>query len=371
MSCSRERVERALHFQPVDRVPVDMNLSLDAYRKLAELVTFHAPLPKPSLAMEVCPEPAFYEQLGVDVYSVKFGLGTTFDGTLDEHVTDAWGIPYRLVEQQNGRLYEVAGHPLAAATIDDLDSYPWPSSPSDAMKASLQEQTRHIRETTSLALCGRFGAPVMETAVGLLGFEEWFVRLITEPEFTAALLDKIASVATAWDLAGIDACGDALSIVKVSGEDFGSQQSLLYSPQTIREFLLPILRKRWDAVHAALRACGSRAKVMLHTCGAVRPIIADLINAGIQVLDPIQPRAADMGPAELHEAFGGKIAFHGGIDVQEVLPNGSVEQVKEHTRSVIAALHGWDGGYICSPSHTVQADVPVGNLTAILESVTA
>lgn len=366
---SRQRVERALAFLSVDRVPVDLNLSLNAYYELAKLVGFNAPLPKPSLAMEVCPEPAFYEKLGVDVYSVKFGIGTAFNGVLEESVTDAWGIPYRLVEQESGSLYEVSGHPLAHATVDDLESYPWPAAPSAAMKASLREQAEHIYESTNLALCGRFGAPIMETAVGLLGFEEWFVRLMTEPEFTQMLLEKIASVATAWDLAGIDACGDFLSIMKVSGEDFGTQQSLLYSPETIREFLLPILRRRWDAVHVALDACGSEAKVMLHTCGAVRPIIADLIEAGIEVLDPIQPRAANMDPTGLYEAFGAQIVFHGGIDVQEILPNGSVEQVKEHAGSVIAALHGSDGGYICAPSHTVQADVPVKNLIAMLESV--
>ena len=365
---SRERAAAALDFQPVDRVPIDLNLSHHACLKLCQAVGFPAePLPKPSLAMEVCPDPELYEQLGVDVYSVKFGLGATFDGTFKEEASDAWGISYRRVEQPSGMLYEVAAHPLADATLDELEDYPWPSVPTDAMKAALREEAKRICETTGLALCGRFGAPVMEVAVGLLGFEEWFVRLLTEPEFTEALLQKIESIATAWDLAGIEACGEYLSIMKVSGEDFGSQQSLLYSPETIREFLLPILKRRWDAVHAALKACGSPASVMLHTCGAVKPIISDLIAAGIDVLDPIQPKAADMNPDGLYKAFGGKLAFHGGIDVQEILPGGTPEQVREHVRSVIAAMHGTDGGYILSPSHTVQADVPAENILMMIQ----
>jgi len=172
--------------------------------------------------MEVCPDPALWEQLGVDVCSVKFGLGATFDGTFEEQVTDGWGIPYRLVKQPSGMLYEVSGNPLADATMDDLERYPWPAGPTVEMKAALRKEVKWLHEHTGLALCGRFGAPVIETAIGLLGLEEWLVRLLTEPEFAQALLRKIESIATAWDLAGIEACGEYLSIVKVSGEDFGA-----------------------------------------------------------------------------------------------------------------------------------------------------
>ena len=366
---SRLRVAAALNFHPVDRVPADLNLSYHAYLKVCESTGFPAaPLPKPNLAMEVCPDPRLYEELGVDVYSVKFGSGVTFDGTLKETVTDGWGIPYRLVRQNSGALYEVDGHPLAAASRADLESYPWPAAPTPAMKASLRDEAKRMYDTTALALCGRFGAPIMEVAAGLLGSEEWLVRLLHEPEFTETLLRKIESVATAWDLAGIEACGEYLAILKVSGEDFGCQKSLLFSPETIRGFLLPILRRRWDAVHAALNACGSAAKVMLHTCGAVKPIVPDLMAAGIEVLDPIQPQAFGMNPGELHAAFGGKIVFHGGIDVQDVLPHGTPERVGEHAREVVTALHGLEGGYILSPSHNVQADVPPQNLMAMLKT---
>lgn len=367
---SRTRTNRALNFESVDRVPIDINLSFHAYLKLCKAIGFATKyLPKPSLAMEVCPDPRFFEKLGVDVYSIKFGGNDIFDGEFRGSLTDVWGISYRLVEQQNGMLYEVASNPLANASIADLDGYTWPSPPTQAMISQLHENAKQIYETTNLALVGRFGAPIIEIAVGLLGFEEWFIRLLTEPEFTQTLITKIESVATAWDLAGIEACGEFLSIMKVSGEDFGSQQSLLYSPDTIREALLPMLRKRWDAVHIALKSRNYKAKVMLHTCGAVKPIILDLIEAGIEVLDPIQPKAADMDPEGLYQIFGGRLVFHGGIDVQEVLPTGTQEHVREHVLAVINALHGCKGGYILSPSHTVQSDIPVENILALVDSV--
>ena len=366
---SRERVEAALQFKTVDRVPVDLNLSFEAYKKLVQASGFSSPgVPKPNLAMEVCADPDLYEKVGVDCYSVKFGMGSKFDGEFKDETVDAWGIGYKLVKQQYGMLYEIATHPLQGASIEDLETIPWPSIPSDGMKNELNENVKRIYETTGLALCGRFGAPIMEVAVGLLGFEEWFVRLMTEPEFITALLDRIESIATLWDLAGIEACGEYLSIMKVSGEDFGAQQSLLYSPETIRKLLLPVLRRRWDAAHKALDDQGSKAKVMLHTCGAVKSIIPDFIEAGIEILDPLQPKAADMDPQGLYDDFSGKIVFHGGIDIQDLMPNGSPEEVAKHTRSVIAALHGKEGGYVLSPAHTVQADVPAENILAMIEA---
>lgn len=366
---SRQRVAAALHFQPVDRVPVDLNLSYHAYLRLCEATgSPPSPLPRPGRTMEVQPDPGLYEQLGVDVYSVKFGGREVFDGTLPETITDTWGISYRLARQDEGALFEFDVHPLAGACLEDLRGYTWPMPPTEAMKASLREEAKRVYEMTELALCGRFGPPIIEVAIGLLGFEEWLTRLLTEPEFTRTLLQKIEAVATAWDQAGIEACGEYLTILKVSGEDFGSQQSLLYSPRTIRECLLPVLRCRWDAVHTALQECGSSARVMLHTCGAVKTIVPDLIAAGIEVLDPIQPKAAGMDPAGLHAAFGGKLAFHGGVDVQEILPNGTPQRVRQHVRDVIAAMDGLAGGYILAPSHIVQADVPPENILAMLEA---
>jgi uroporphyrinogen decarboxylase len=157
--------------------------------------------------------------------------------------------------------------------------------------------------------------------------------------------------------------------MKVSGEDFGTQHSLLYPPEVFHTVLLPALRRRWDAVRRKRDEVNSRAKVMLHSCGAIRPLIPDLVEAGIEILDPVQPLAAGMSASELHAQFGGRLAFHGGIDVQQLLPRGTPEEVRAETARVIADFDGIHGGTIVAPAHTVQADTPPQNIVAMTEAV--
>jgi len=363
----RERVRAALHFRPVDHAPIDLNLTAAAYEKLRSFLgVCRDDRPKPSAAMEVLPHPEMLDALGVDCISVKLGGRPQMQGALPETMRDAWGVEYRLVRQEQGEYYEAATCPLEGATAADLDRYPWPDGqPPEEQVEALVAEVDHLHSATDFALVGRFGAPILEVASLLLGMEEWFVRVMTDPGFTRRLLDRIEAISTSYNLAGIRAAGTKLSIAKVSGDDLGTQRSLLYPPDTIRELLLPVLKRRWDAVHEELRRVGSDAKVMLHSCGAVRPLIPDLIEAGIEVLDPVQPLAAGMSPAELHAEFGGRMVFHGGIDLQELLPHGTPEQVRQTTRDVIAEFDGLHGGYIAAPSHTVQADTPPENIVAM------
>jgi len=349
---------------------MDLNLTLAAYEKLRSFLgVCRDDRPKPSAAMEVLPDPEMLDALGVDCMSVKVGGRPQMQGAPPETMRDAWGVEYRLVRQEQGGYYEAATHPLERATAADLDRYPWPDAqPPEEQVEALVAQVDDLHATTDFALVGRFGVPILEVASLLLGMEEWFVRVMTDPGFTRCLLDRIEAISTSRNLAGIRAVGTKLSIAKVSGDDLGTQRSLLYRPDIVREMLLPVLKRRWDAVHAELRRVGSDAKVMLHSCGAVRPLIPDLIEAGIEVLDPVQPLAAGMAPAELHAEFGGRMVFHGGIDLQELLPYGTPEQVRQATRNVIAKFDGLRGGYIAAPSHTVQADTPPENIVAMAEA---
>jgi len=367
---SRERVQAALNFQPVDRAPLDLNLTLSAFEKLRSLLGVCLDdRPKPTAAMEALPAPELLEALGVDCLSVKFGGRPQLEAPVPETMRDAWGVEYRLVHQQEGRYYEVAARPLAGAGPRDLGDYPWPAADPGEKAESLHEQAEADFRNTDLALVGRFGGPILEIASKLLGLQEWLTRVMTDRDFIAALLDRIEPVCTAHDLAAIDAAGARLSIMKVAGEDLGTQRSLLYPPEIIHEVFLPVLRRRWDAVHEALRRVNSEAKVMLHSCGAVRSLIPDLIDAGIEALDPAQPLADGMSPAELHAEFGGRMVFHGGIDVQELLPHGTPDEVRRATRRVVEEFDGLRGGLIAAPSHTVQADTPPENIVAMADAV--
>ena len=367
---SRERVRAALNFQPVDRAPLDVNLTLSAFEKLRTLLgVCPDDRPKPNTAMEILPPPELLTALGIDCLSAKFRGRPQLDGDLPETMRDAWGVEYALVRQQEGRYYETVSHPLAGAGRSDLDGYAWPAADFGEKAESLHKQTEDDFRNTDLALIGRFGAPILEVASKLLGLQEWLTRVMTDRDFITALLDRIEPIATACDLAAIDAAGKRLSIMKVSGEDLGTQRSLLYPPEIISEVFLPVLRRRWDAAHTALRRVGSEAKVMLHSCGAVRSLIPDLIDAGIEALDPVQPLADGMSPDELHAEFAGRMVFHGGIDVQELLPHATPDEVRRETRRVVDEFRGLRGGLIVAPSHTVQADTPPENIVAMADAV--
>jgi uroporphyrinogen decarboxylase len=198
--------------------------------------------------------------------------------------------------------------------------------------------------------------------------EEWLVRLMSEPEFAADLLNRIAGICTAWDLQCIREVGRYCCIIKVSGEDLGMQQGPIYPPAQFREIILPALRYRWDRVLEMRNRVGSRAKVMLHSCGAVRSYIPDLIEAGIEVLDPVQPLATGMDPSELYDDFGGRIVFHGGIDIQKLLPTGTAEEVYRATLACLEGFEAQKGGFILAPAHAVQADTPPENIMAMVQA---
>ena len=368
---SRERVMAALSHQPPDRVPIDLNITLSAYRSLkAHLDLEIDETPAPNAAMEVIPDPQLLQRLGVDLISVKLGSGTDLL-TLPETFRDGWGVTRKRIEQASGCYYEAVTHPLAGASAGDLDDYPWPG-PCSVEEAELTaERAEHLYKQTDLALVGRFGGPVLELAAALLGMEEWYVRLGMDKDFAVRLLDHIGAVCTAYDLAGIEASGKYLQIMKVSGEDFGMQTGPLYSMEMFRDILLPPLRRRWQAVREKLDGVNPETRIMLHSCGAVRSFIPDLINSGIDILDPVQPLADGMDPAELNAEFGDQLVFHGGIDVQDLLPNGTRKEVAAGVHLCLEGFQAKCGGFIVAPSHSVQGDVPPENIVAMIDAAKA
>lgn len=366
---SRQRVEAALDFRRPDRVPIDINPTLSAYNRLKSLLDADCDdSPAPNLAMEVVPHPETLKKTGIDLISLKIGGEKQLSGALPKKAVDAWGIEYGLTRQNAGQYYEVVTNPLKGASAKDLERYQWPEPPSEDRIDRLRRQAESLYNHTDLALVGRFGGPILETAGNLLGMEEWLVRLMSEPEFAANLLNRIAGICTAWDLRCIQEVGRYCSIIKVSGEDLGMQQGPLYPPAQFREIILPALRYRWDKVLEMRNRIGSRAKVMLHSCGSVRAYIPDLIESGIEVLDPVQPLAAGMDPGELYRDFGGRIVFHGGIDIQKLLPTGSPEEVYRATLACLEGFEAQRGGFILAPAHAIQADTPPENIMAMVQA---
>jgi uroporphyrinogen decarboxylase len=368
---SRERVIKAINHKEPDRVPVDFTPLYDFYFNLKQYLGMEIDENVSyGISMEVIPHPDVLRRLGVDLISVKLGSPTSQkkDERSDGLVQDEWGVLFKQVFQPGGgRYHEVVYSPLKDATIDDLEIYSWPQPDLPGRGEKAEESARRLYEDTDLGIVGRFGGAILDAAVYLLGMENWMIRLARDKEFINRFLEKITDVQIALDRIGLEAAGKYLQIFKASGEDLGMQMGPLYSMKMFREQLLPHFRRRYRTAREILNKVNPSAKIMLHSCGSIRAFIPDLIESEIDIIDPIQPRAAGMDSAELKRDFGDRLCFHGGIDIQHILPLGTKDEIIQETRTRIQAL-GKGGGYILAPAHNVQADVPPENLVMLYEA---
>lgn len=368
---SRDRVIAAINHKEPDRVPIDFTPLRDFYLNLKNYLGMEIEETiKPNMAMEVIPHPEILKSIGADVISVKLSGGTGRKPPVHGNglVEDAWGVIYKPVQQTGGGMYyETVHSPLADLTPEMVEHYPWPDPDEPGRLEATAASAKRLYEDTDFALVGRFGGPIIETATYLMGFEKWMVTAASDPDLAALILDKITDVQIGLDRIGLEASGKYLQIFKASGEDYGAQNGPLYSMRMFRNLLLPRLKRRVDAARLYLKENNPECKIMLHSCGSIRKFLPDLIEIGIDIIDPVQPLAAEMDSFELKRDFGDKISFHGGVDIQEVLPFGTKDEVVAETRKRINAFAP-GGGYILSSSHNVQADTPPANLMTMIKA---
>jgi len=361
-------VVAAMEHREPDRVPIDINPVPDFYLKLKEYLGLRVDEKiEPGFMEEAIPHPKVLAALGADLISVKLGSSkvTRRLPPREGLVMDEWGVGLERIHQRGGGSYlEPVYHPLANATLDDLEAYPWPDPSAPGRGEAAAAEAKRLYEDTDLALVGRFGGPIVQTAIYLMGFQRWLECAACEPEFAGRLLDKITDIQMVLDRIGLEATARYLQIYKVSGDDLGMQTGPLYSPAMFRELILPRLRRRWRAAREYLDQVNPSCKMMFHSCGGIRPFIGDLIGIGLQVLDPVQPRATGMDSAGLKREFGDRLTFHGGVDEQHVLPFGSEEDVVAEVKHRLRDFAP-GGGYILAPSHYVQADTPPANIVAM------
>lgn len=372
---SRDRVVAALRHEEPDRVPLNMSLTLDAYVRLREHLGM---APDPSARVdrlsEVRPSMDLVERLGIDLTYVRLrGVPSRHlaEPDVEGNLIDEWGAEHGVLQLPGGsHLTEVVRSPVEGLEPDDidLDAFPWPDPDDPARTFGLEEEARRIYTETDLAITGRFGGPILETAFYIRGYQQWMEDLVAEPEFAMALLDRVADIMIRLDAAGIRAAGRYLTILRVSGEDLGMQDRTLFSPATWRDILRPVLARRWKAARRLLDEVAPETFLLLHSDGSFREFIPDLIADGIQVLDPLQVHIPGMDADGLKRDFGARLAYHGAIDTQDLLPFRSPSAVAAETERCIRAL-GPGGGYILAPVHNVQPDVPPENLVAMVETL--
>ena len=365
---SRQRVLTALDHREPDRVPFDCTFGYIAYKRLETHLSFQpekAVLPG-NTALSVRLPLEFLQALHIDLVYLSLNVPpdqAAFQYGMDTY-TDEWGVEHRKIETPVGLQYEMSSHPLAEATVGDLDDYPWPDPGDPALVDGLEQRARQLYEDTQFALVGRFSNSIFEQAFALRGMEKLFMDMALDPEFAGALMDKLADLAIDYLEAGLKTCGKYLHILRLAGDDMGHQRSTLFSPAMFRRLIKPRFARLYRAARELLSQCNPQGKLMAHTDGDVYPLIPDYIDMGLDVLNPVQPYVAEMEHEKLKREFGDRLSFHGGIDLQRVLPFGTPQEVYAEAVKTMGAL-GPGGGYILAPTHYLTPDVPPKNVLAL------
>jgi len=367
----RERVATALdHLEP-DRVPCDITISPDAYAILCDHLGEKFEPYKWDDWNHATPSVEVLDKLNVDVYHVDIGAepeGFTIDKI---EFKDAWGNNKRKIINEDGsHMYCMTDYPLQdATTIEEIDAYPWPV-PEQLVSLTDERvnEIKHLYNNTDFALTATFGGNLQERSHFLIGLEKWLMNFYDDPDFNMALMEKIMHIQMGVDRIVIDKIGKYLTYFRFNGEDTGTQKGPLYSPDIFREYTMPRVMNEWQTAKKLFLQQNPNGKIAIHSCGSIIKFIPSFIEMGADVINPIQTNAENMDTEVIGREFGAKVSFHGAIDSQDVLEHGTPESVKEEVRKTMINL-GVGGGYICAPSHNIQASVPVENTLALYEAV--
>jgi len=363
----KERVLVALNHKEPDRVPLDLGgsfvttINVHAYKNLRRALG----LPEKCILLReqtqsVAVDEDVRQLLGIDTIGLyeRPPRPELERPRSDGSLVSEWGVVYKKV---NG-LYTPVKHPLAQATLADLDQYNWPDPLAPARFAGLEEEALALRKS-DYAVVGNLGwTEVFGMAWYLRGFENFMVDLIARKEFAHALLRRITDHQKARYLKFLEIVGNVIDII-LFADDLGGQHGLFISPSTYRKMIKPYHAEIIQAIRSK-----TRARIMFHSCGSVTPLLDDFVELGVDILNPVQVSAKGMDTLALKRRYGKRLSFWGAVDTQRILPHDTPEGVRGEVQRRISHLAS-GGGYVVAPVHVVQADVPSENVIAMCQAV--
>jgi len=373
---SRERVRKALSHQTPDRVPIDFGgFQTGIHRRAYEALLKHLGLREEIAILDAVqqlakPSEAVLERFRVDTRYVLAHGPEGFDGTIRENrrdgrlwhdLTDEFGVVWSMPD--DGGLYmDISHHPLATASTADLADYPWPDGSDASRFTGVRDHTARLRRETPYALVTGIGGVVYEYCWYLRGLERWFMDTVENPDFCAALLDRTLAYWLDYMTGFLGEIGDLVDVIMI-GDDLTGQHGPLFSPAFYRKVVKPRQKKLVQHIKSL-----THARVWYHTCGNCVEYIPDLLDNGVDILNPVQTSAAGMDPVMLKQRFGRDMVFWGGgCDAQHILPFGTPEEVREQVRRNMEVFKP-GGGYIFNGIHNIQADVPPENVVALFDA---
>ena len=366
---SRERVLRILNHQEADRIPIDFggtivsSIHAIANDRLKQYLGINAP-PEPVIDQVqgiVAPCEEILKQFKVDFRRVALRPSATWRPTIfsDGSFIDEYGVHRR----KAGYYYDIIEYPLAhAETISDIEKHSWPDPYDPSRVAGLTDEVRDLYENSDYALIGdMFMGGIFEQCIRVRGYEQFLVDMMINQSFAEALLDKFLELYLGFYDVFLKAAGKYLQIIALA-DDLGMQDRTLISPTLYRKIVKPRHKKLYQYIKSH-----TDAKILHHSCGAIFPLIDDLIEVGVDILNPIQTSAVNMDLAIIKEKYGDHLVFHGCIDIQQILPSEETSKVEQEVARVIKIMAP-GGGFILAPGHNIQPDTKPENIVALFRA---
>jgi uroporphyrinogen decarboxylase len=377
---SRERIFKALNHEEPDRVPYDLasstwtGITNTAYQNLRKFLGMEPEEPVWSDVIQqiVIPSEEILDRMNVDVRGVFPLTSHNWDvwaklkdkGDFWEYF-DEWGFTHRF--PKNGFWFSLVKSPMGESDFSESDiveKYPWPNAGDKQRFAGLRNKAIEYRNSDKVVFTKGLCAGLFEMHQRVRGMENAMLDAFMFPENSDKLIGKLADLKIEfWD-ALLDEAGDVVDIIG-EGDDYGTQQSQLIDPEHFRAYYKPHFIRVLDFI----KKKSPHLKIMFHSCGNVRPILPDLIEMGVDILNPVHVRANGMEPVQLKKDFGKDLVFWGGgVDTQNVLPNGTPQNVKDDVKRNIEVLAP-GGGFVFNTVHNIQAEVPPENIMAMWEAL--
>jgi uroporphyrinogen decarboxylase len=375
----RERLLASLNHEEPDRVPLDIGASLitginrRAYLRLLEKVGLPPEDPPffDIVQQLATPSESFLRRFDIDVRNVSPSSNGSWSLSIEkegEYLTfvDQWGIKWRM-PVEGGFYYDMVEHPLKNEdfSMEEARSFPLPDIDNPSRYATIRADAQRVRDQGYGVVMSSVGAGVLELGGWLRGYENFYSDLLLNEDVARAYLDRVLEVKLRyWDRV-LGAAGDLIDVVQ-EADDLGSQNSMLISPDTYRRIVKPIHARLFAFIHAR-----TKAKIFLHSCGSFIEVVPDLIEVGLDILNPVQYKAQGMDARVLKREFGKDLVFWGGgVDTQRILPTGTPQEVRDDVARQMDILAP-GGGFVFNTVHNIQADVPPENLVAMFEAFEA
>ena len=363
----RERFEAVVNHREPDRIPVDLGRHVGSLHRLS-YTNLVENLADPDLKnqdkiLDRMVQNVFLDEKLLRKFNVDFrwlvpnwvGVHEVVD---EDAYLDMWGIKWTYMLDS----YSMVDSPLKDVPIEGLDGYAWPDPYDSQMFAGLREQAKHWYENTDYVIVAdSIKGGLLTKALQIRGYEAFFSDLAQDIPYAEALLDKLLWLYKEMWSQYLKEVGPYVQMVYFT-DDIGAQNSMMISPDTFRSLLKPRLKDLIDHIKNL-----ADVKFMYHTDGSVVPVISDIIEMGVDILNPIQTSAMGMDTYAMKESYGDRLCFHGAIDVQQMLPFSTPEEVRYDVAKRIFDL-GRGGGYILSPCHNIGADVSPENILALFDA---